>query len=619
MRTRIKIVRQMLLMPDNRLSKALHRKLKLIMLGATAMGMFPATVMADYGTAVTADAPFLWLRMQEVNAAHTTIATNSGASGVNGIYLRTGGTGGSFADITSMSSTLDPAKLFNRSSATSGAFITVAAQGAAYAALSNFTIEFLFKPTSYDSAGIEAIYATGITSAGAVHLNFTNAKLELWMVDPRLVPSPAMTEVAPVGQWAHVAITYSTSGGSTTCTVYINGSVVGSPSVVAGTKTGNFNTGATIASWNGNSRFMNDALDEFAVYSNALSQAQVQAHFNSLPPLTPVPLQPAENAADVLVGTTLSWACAGTNGYEVSLWNGGVTQCASVATTRWDPPGALKDLADYSWQVIATNPYGSSTGGVWTFTTERAPAYIRAVATDDPFLWFRMQERNAVHTTVATNSGGSGVNGFYQQSGGTGGSFADIPSMAAALDDGKLFNRTSTTSGAFITVAAQGAAYAALSNFTIEFLFKPTSYDSTGLEAIYATAITSAGAVHLNFNSAKLELWMVDPRLVPSPAMTEVAPVGQWAHVAITYSTSGGSTTCTVYINGSVVGSPSVVAGTKTGNFNTGATIASWNGNRRQMDDALDEFAVYSNALSQAQVQAHYKALFLQGTLIRIY
>jgi hypothetical protein len=89
--------------------------------------------------------------------------------------------------------------------------------------------------------------------------------------------------------------------------------------------------------------------------------------------------------------------------------------------------------------------------------------------------------------------------------------------------------------------------------------------------------------------------------------------------VAVTYADSGGSSTCTLYVNGNMVGSPSVVPGTFTVNFNLPAAIGSWGGYRRQMDDGLDEVALYGSALTRAQVRAHYIALFPPGTLVLLY
>ena len=85
-------------------------------------------------------------------------------------------------------------------------------------------------------------------------------------------------------------------------------------------------------------------------------------------------LAPANEAVDVVADTPLSWETAGgASGYEVYLWpepdSEPVAPSATTTAISWDPPGDLTPDTAYSWKVVATNQYGSTTGTVWTFTT----------------------------------------------------------------------------------------------------------------------------------------------------------------------------------------------------------------------------------------------------------
>jgi hypothetical protein len=79
----------------------------------------------------------------------------------------------------------------------------------------------------------------------------------------------------PTGQWVHVAVTLS----GTTGTLYVNGVAVGTSTAIAHAP---FRLGATTQNWIGRSQYTGDPsfngkLDDFRIYSGALSAAQVAA------------------------------------------------------------------------------------------------------------------------------------------------------------------------------------------------------------------------------------------------------------------------------------------------------------------------------------------------------
>ena len=92
------------------------------------------------------------------------------------------------------------------------------------------------------------------------------------------------------------------------------------------------------------------------------------------PPPAPATPIPASGATKVPASALLSWTgSAEADGYAVYLWLSSGTQPATptarVGGTSWRAPANLISNTNYSWQVVATNAYGSTPGAVWTFRT----------------------------------------------------------------------------------------------------------------------------------------------------------------------------------------------------------------------------------------------------------
>lgn len=81
---------------------------------------------------------------------------------------------------------------------------------------------------------------------------------------------------------------------------------------------------------------------------------------------------PDDDATNVPVTTTLAWEpSSGANGYEVYFGTSEPLQLATTTTqTTFDPPGDLATSTVYLWRVDAFGDAGSTTGLVWSFTTE---------------------------------------------------------------------------------------------------------------------------------------------------------------------------------------------------------------------------------------------------------
>lgn len=90
------------------------------------------------------------------------------------------------------------------------------------------------------------------------------------------------------------------------------------------------------------------------------------------PPNTP---SPANGASNISPATSLNWTCTDADSYQVYVWLSSGTKpgtpTAEVASPTYTPTSELIDFTNYTWQVVAVNTFGTESGPVWTFGTER--------------------------------------------------------------------------------------------------------------------------------------------------------------------------------------------------------------------------------------------------------
>jgi hypothetical protein len=254
-------------------------------MGVAVVGLVLASsASADYATAVSANNPFMWYRMQETNVVPgTTAAVNSGSSGVNGLYTDNG-TGG-YTDVTTPAG--DVGKDWNPTDTTHGPYIAAGAQGSTYEAMNAFSWECLVQPNWENQLDAWAmIYAnTSNGTPGDSQACLTTSAgyegLEVWVSGIRL--NADIREAVPTGQWGHLAATFQDNGdGTGTITAYANGiqvnQVTGSftiaPDLSTGLDLGGWNSGYVATPF----RFLQSGFDEFAMYDTALSAADIYAH-----------------------------------------------------------------------------------------------------------------------------------------------------------------------------------------------------------------------------------------------------------------------------------------------------------------------------------------------------
>jgi len=100
-------------------------------------------------------------------------------------------------------------------------------------------------------------------------------------------PYPRFNPGWAIGEWQHLVVTYDTANSE--LRVYVNG--VGQGTATAGTTPVVFN-GGQIGAWlntfeepDVSQRFLNGALDEFALYHTVLSPEQVLRHYAAVAPV----------------------------------------------------------------------------------------------------------------------------------------------------------------------------------------------------------------------------------------------------------------------------------------------------------------------------------------------
>ncbi len=95
---------------------------------------------------------------------------------------------------------------------------------------------------------------------------------------------------------------------------------------------------------------------------------------------------PADSASGVAITTNLVWsAAAGATSYEVylGLTLPSLTLQSTQTSTAYDP-GTLEYSTDYYWRIDSVNSYGTTTGILWSFTTESTPSLPEQAANPSP-------------------------------------------------------------------------------------------------------------------------------------------------------------------------------------------------------------------------------------------
>jgi glucose/arabinose dehydrogenase len=251
----------------------------------------------------------------------------------------------------------------------------------------------------------------------------------------------------------------------------------------------------------------------------------------------------------------------------------------------WSDGGA----ATHVLNVPATNTtYTATYSGTCAPTT-----YASAVGADTPSYFWRLGETTG---TAAADSSGNNRPGSYVN--------GVVLNQAGALTGDT--NRAVTLDGANDRIGRNPAAGITGTAITTDLWLKTTSTKAAG---IVSYAVTNSFEEFQLRNPTNLRVYV---KGTASPATGVALNDGQWHHLAVTWTSTGGAVR--VYKDGALAFSGTLRAGTTLtagGALVLGQDQDSVNGGfetAQAYQGQLDEVALYPTALSQARVQAHRSA-----------
>jgi hypothetical protein len=178
-------------------------------------------------------------------------------------------------------------------------------------------------------------------------------------------------------QWHHVAGVYDGSNAY----IYIDGGLDSNSVACSGSMATNDwpvyigENSKTLLDEGVNAREWQGLIDDVRVYNYALTQSEVNDIYTGgpTPPGQASSPSPADSATDVSIDADLSWT-AGSGSTSSDVYFGttspGSFQGNQTATTF--DPGTMANDTTYYWRIDEINEAGTTTGVVWSFTTESA-------------------------------------------------------------------------------------------------------------------------------------------------------------------------------------------------------------------------------------------------------
>jgi Concanavalin A-like lectin/glucanases superfamily/PEP-CTERM motif len=225
-----------------------------------------------------------------------------------------------------------------------------------------------------------------------------------------------------------------------------------------------------------------------------------------------------------------------------------------------------------------------------------ANPYEDAVLSNNPLVYYRFEENTGA--TTAMDSSFNGNDGTYSSTALLGNASA-FPNLGTAPSfDGGASNPDQS-----VAVPALGTH----AQISVEAWVNPASLG--GFNSIYNTDSFPGGALHFQLQSAgggQLEFTINNPsdddRFFPG------IPLNAWTYILATYDSAANN--LHVYFNGAEVASSPAppYGGTLVSPALANAHIGAWNGNSRQFNGLIDEFAIYDHVLSADDAMAHYLA-----------
>lgn len=512
-----------------------------------------------YASEVLADAPAMYLQMQETSG---TVATDSSGNGRNGTYVN----GAAVNDTT------DPACSSNlgkhiRLDGTDD-HVLLDASNWFTPATSGYTFECWVRVRSW--VNWVRIFDFSNTTASDISCG-RNSVSQTFLFG---TPTEADFAAFSAASWHHIVVAVSSAGAFT---FYVDGAVLASGSV-----------GAPInqarqfkylgRSCIGGDPYIAASFTHVAVYHSVLSSTRIAAHYAA----------GKEPTASQLAGQQLEIAVSGVPDSRLA---GQQLETVVSATPS-------NRLAGQQLEVVVPT---------YTSTDPADTAYSTAVKADSPLAYWKLAD--SADSTRVYDSSGNARHGVR-----VGGN--DVWSPA---DGGKGIEFVGV-SGTGIDCGASNVLGTGYANMSTECWTRSTSAAS---QQIICQARDYSGATGSNnwqmcFHNGKLMCAFYCASAYLEPVTTLTYNDGKWHHLVGVYN----GATLKMYVDGVEVFSQALVGGNvnsggtarlKMGNFG-GSTVASGTGT----NVAFDEVAIYGTALSATQVANHYAARLASATYAQV-
>jgi hypothetical protein len=390
----------------------------------------------------------------------------------------------------------------------------------------------------------------------------------------------------PTTSWAYVVATYDGANWN----LYVNGQLEnqGSDTVGALDFSDPWAIGNGTAS--GYGRWFQGNLAQVALYTNALTSAQVYSHYfageygtspsNSVPIIT---VQPTPQVSYVGGGATfgvsvLSILPTTNQWYFNNIFIAGATN-ATLALTN------VQTAGNYSVVVGNSNGTTNSVAASLTLSLPAPSVYESKVLNDQPIAFCPL-ESSADTTTTAYDWSGNGNNGTYNAS----------SSYNSGNDPAPYISNSANFNGSLS--ATLGGQNSGLLNFggkiTLEAWVQPSNVTGN-LQDMLAKGYDSS-----TYNETVLR--QDSGTFTSNGGSGGVAQVGTWAYVV----SANDGTNWNLYVNGILV--KQSVSSSGAENFSDPWAIGGGTsgGSSRYMSGNLSQVALYNYGLSPAQVAAHY-------------
>ncbi|MGA2244784.1 MAG: LamG domain-containing protein [Verrucomicrobiota bacterium] len=247
-----------------------------------------------------------------------------------------------------------------------------------------------------------------------------------------------------------------------------------------------------------------------------------------------------------------------------------------------------------------------------------APAradYQTTVLADKPLAYYPLNESTPWTPNVATNSGSLGSAG--NAVGFAGEIFKEPGAIVGDPDTAIRFSAIDTNSddGGVPTVIPYVAALNASGSFSVEAWLRPTEEGAGNAQCPLFNCQASTEdfgwdcyqrASTMGTGQQGFEFYMNDNNgNRVGDAVGGSYTIGQWCHLVAVYDST--AATLTLYINGVPVAQSTGVSGYVPNPSYPMSIGGYWDGTQNPFVGDIDEFAVYTSALSAAQVLAHYQ------------